>query len=294
MDGRDDIITGDREGNVYYFRRLSAGNIFLVQEPLVNVGGRPIDIGLNSSPSVVYFNGDSLPDLVVGMLDGYLGGLFLYLNTGSPGVALFDSVDTLECAGEPIQLYASYPDFHDLTGNGLQDMIVGNTSGMIPCFINTGTPDMPDFQSFEYLMADGDTIDLNTYVRPSICNWNQDGVPDLLVSDYTGGIYLYTGVPGTGLQQQGPETSSEDQLLRVFSPGSGGVLGFLIRSPCSGEMTFNVYSIEGRRVLPGYRLNVAEGESAMSIPLKGLSPGVYVLETSASDRRAVCTFTLLP
>ncbi len=50
-DGRLDIIVGDREGNVHFFRRLSYGDIYLEEQDLVKVQGKPIDVGYNSAPA---------------------------------------------------------------------------------------------------------------------------------------------------------------------------------------------------------------------------------------------------
>ncbi|MBN2587334.1 MAG: T9SS type A sorting domain-containing protein [Candidatus Fermentibacteraceae bacterium] len=275
LDGRLDIIVGDREGNVYYFRRLPAGGVFLVQEPMVNVAGRPIEVGLNSSPSVVYWNGDSLPDLVVGKSEGFPGGLLLYMNEGSAGQPVFNATDTVTCGGEPIPLYAAYPDFGDMDGDGLEDMIVGNTTGRIPCFINSGTHDEPLFVHYEDLRADGEVLNLYTYVRPSICDWNQDSVPDLLASTYEGTVRLYLGIPGTGMEQTEPYPLPGISLESCANPVRETLRPVIILA-ADTRVTTMVYSVDGRMLAEEDHGQLRMGTHELRIDVGRLPEGVYM------------------
>ena len=200
-DGRLDIIVGDRLGNIRFFKRLPFGDIFLIAEQMVDVAGKPIFLGYNSSPSVVDWNNDNLPDLVTGKLEGIPAGLHLYINDGVTGEPLFNATDTVYCSGEPIELSASCPDFGDLNNDGLLDLIVGSTTGRIPCYINCGTADLPVFEAYEELRADGEIINFYSYIRPSICDWNEDGIPDILAAGYPGDIELFLGEPLTGIEE---------------------------------------------------------------------------------------------
>jgi hypothetical protein len=284
LDGRLDIIVGDREGSVYYFRRLPEGDIFLVQEPRIAVAGRPIQVGLNSSPSVVYWNGDSLPDLVVGKMEGFPGGLLLYMNEGSAGQPVYNVTDTVTCGGEPIQLYAAYPDFGDLDGDGLQDMIVGNTTGRIPCYINSGTPEKPLFVQYEDLRADGEVLNLYTYIRPSICDWNQDSVPDLLASTYEGTVRLYLGIPGTGVARPEPYAFPGISLEGYANPVHEVLRPVIILATDTG-VTTTVHSVEGRMLAEEDHGQLGCGTHELLIDTSRLPAGVYLFTcTGAGDR----------
>lgn len=274
-DGRPDIITGDRLGNVYYFRRLSYGDVFLTQEDLVRVSGKPIYVGFNSAPSVVYWNGDSLPDLVVGRMEGVPAGLYLYINEGTSGEPLYNCTDTVFCAGEPVQIYVSYPDFHDLTDDGLQDMAVGSSNGKIACFVNSGTPGQPLFQEFQNLRADGNEINYYSYIRPSLCDWNSDGIPDILAADFTGTVDLYLGTPGTGIEELEDETG--EPLLSVHNNPATEALSYSLELDNTRSAVASLYSCSGRVVARRDHGVLQRGTHTLTCDLNGLESGCYVL-----------------
>lgn len=200
-DGRLDIIVGDREGNVHFFRRLSYGDIYLEEQDLVKVQGKPIDVGYNSAPCVTDWNADGLPDMVVGNLSPLPAGVYLFINSGSPFSPDYLSTDTVFFQGGVIELAAAYPDMHDMDLDGLPDLLVGSSNGTVACYLNSGTPEQPLFETMEHLRADGDEIYICSYVRPSVCNWNDDGCPDMLLADDSGEILLFLGVPPSGIPQ---------------------------------------------------------------------------------------------
>ena len=289
-DGRTDIITGDRLGNVYYFKRLSYGDVFLTREDLVRVAGKPIYVGLNSSPSVVYWNGDSLPDLVVGRMEGIPASLYLYINEGTAGEPLYNYTDTVFCAGEPVQVYVSYPDFADLTEDGLQDMTVGSSNGKIACYINSGSSDQPLFEEFQNLRADGQEITYYSYIRPSVCDWNSDGLPDILAADYTGTVDLYLGTLGAGVEEQG-EAETADAVLKVLNNPAADILNYSLElgNPCAAAAS--LYSCSGRLVARQDHGTLESGIHTLTFDLCGLESGCYVLTVETDELR--CSETVV-
>lgn len=274
-DGLTDIIVGDRQGGVSFFRRLPTGEVQLEQQPPVEVGGEPIRVGLNSSPAVFDWNGDGLHDLVVGRLDGFPAGLLLFVNEGSPEEPVFSVTDTVTCDGEPIQLYASYPDFEDMNGDGLKDLIVGNTTGRIPCYINSGFPGQPLFMEYQELVADGEVIDFLTYVRPSICYWDQDTIPDLLVSTWEGTVHLFLGLPAAGTHDDG----SEGPGMVLAGPANPvrGVLRATVTLASAARVETSVHSIDGRLLMSGDHGDLPRGTRILNIDVTGLPAGAYLL-----------------
>ncbi|OPL18599.1 MAG: hypothetical protein AVO35_04515 [Candidatus Aegiribacteria sp. MLS_C] len=291
-DGRLDIVVGDRLGNVYYFRRLSFGDIYLEQGPMVPVAGRPIHVGLNSAPSATDWNGDGLTDLVVGRMEGVPTGLFLYVNEGSAGQPLFSGTDTVTCGGEPIQLYASYPDFGDLDGDGLEDLIVGNTTGRIPCYMNSGTPEDPLFLEYSHLVADGQEINFTTCVRPSICDWNGDALPDLLASTWEGTIHLFLGLESTGTGPHQWEEGVPCIRLRNGNPAVAAVtLTISVRKPTPALV--RILSIDGRTVEENDMGTLAHGEHRLVIDMTRQPSGTYFILLDTGGAGFSSAFVLL-
>ncbi len=280
MDGRLDIIVGDRLASVNYFRRLSNGDIYLIEEPKINVAGKPINVGYNSAPSVVDWNNDSLPDLVVGRTEGIPTGLYLYINEGTAGAPLFNEAQAVPCAGEPIQVYATYPDFGDMNNDGLIDLVLGSSTGRIECYTNQGTADSPLFVDHEDLRADGEVINFNSYIRPSVCDWNEDGIPDILASGLDGTVNLYTGQPGTGL----PGNETVQRLhLRVSNPAVDHIsVSIELQNP--GEVTAALYSVDGRLYRTGFSGTMSAGVNLLQMDISDIPAGAYLLVCSAGDR----------
>ncbi len=292
QDGRLDLIVGDRPGFVHFFRRMSYGDIYLQEERPVTVAGEPIDVGLNSSPCVTYWDADSLPDLVVGRMEGMPSGVLLYLNRGIAGEPVFNRTDTVWCDGGPIELYAAYPDMGDLTGDGLEDMIVGSTSGEIPCYINQGSPGNPVFLQYSNLRADGDDIDFNTYVRPSICDWNRDSIPDLLASTYDGTIHLFLGQPETGVSDTSITAATGIQIIRYGNPVSS-LLYALIRLQEDSFIETDVYSLQGRRILSIDHGLLYRGEQHLDIDVSRFPSGIYYFTCKSGTDEVSASFVVL-
>lgn len=282
-DGLSDIIVGDRYGSVSFFRRLPSGNIHMEQQPPVEVGGEPIRVGLISSPSVFDWNGDGLHDLVVGRSEGVPAGLLLFINEGTPEEPVFSVTDTVTCGGEPVQLYASYPDFGDLDGDGLEDLIVGNTTGKIPCYVNAGTSDQPLFLGYQDLRADGEVIDFLTYVRPSICYWDQDTIPDLLVSTWEGTVHLFLGLPTVGIPHDDTAEGPEIILAGLSNPVRELLLATVVFGSSAGVET-SVHSIDGRLLMSRDHGGLPRGTHQLSIDVGCLPAGAYLFVLSVPGR----------
>jgi hypothetical protein len=118
---------------------------------------------------------------------------------------------------EDAALYAGTlpsPSALDWDGDGATDLVVGNSEGYILLFKNVGTDAAPRFLPGERLRAAGRDIHHQAgysgsvqgtgearwgYVSPTACDWNEDGLPDLVVGDITGNyvVYLNRGTRAT-------------------------------------------------------------------------------------------------
>lgn len=287
-DGLEDLLTGDREGAVHYFRRLEPGVVNLEEQDPVESGGRPIDAGYNSAPCITDWNADGLPDLVVGGFSAEPASVFLFINQGSPYLPVYIQTDTVLCQGQPIRLTASYPDIHDLTGDGLEELLVGSANGNVLCCVNTGTPGQPVYAHSENLRADGEEIYFCSYVRPSICNWNDDGIPDLLLADDSGMIYLFTGVTPEGASEQ-PEASVS--LLR--NP-AGRQVALRVQLPLPSDVATTVFSLDGRMLASVEEGILPAGSNTVEVEFGSLPHGLYILRVTAGSGSETLRVVLIP
>ena len=162
-DGKEDLLLG--EGS------YSANNIHL----LINQGSAAKPTfdenscfvlaygdGLEQlTPSVVDYNGDNAPDLVVAERSGKIA---VYLNTGEqakPGAPPPEMPFTSFIAGasgSPMNFGGiSTVSTGDLNGDGLFDLVVGKTNGRIALALNVGTKTEPKFGAPAELKGDAGT-----------------------------------------------------------------------------------------------------------------------------------------
>lgn len=88
------------------------------------------------------------------------------------------------------------PNVVDWDGDGALDIVAGNSEGRLLFFKNRGTNTEPGFARSEEVCAGGSPILLRPgyhvvqgpfeaswgYLCPTVCDWNGDGLPDVVVS----------------------------------------------------------------------------------------------------------------
>lgn len=145
-DGRLDLVVGEgtySANSIHWLRNVSNGGPPKFNDAnhfhLAYGDGREQLI-----PTVVDYDGDGYPDLLVADRTGEVG---VYLNPGKsqPAGAEFKRVSTLTFGGQGklpglCSLYAA-----DFNGDGLFDLIVGLPSGHLGVALNSGTKGSPQF-----------------------------------------------------------------------------------------------------------------------------------------------------
>jgi hypothetical protein len=197
-DGRLDLITGERDGYVrIYLNTGTRGNPAFSGFTRLQVGSANFQT-LSSKPFVVDWNNDSKLDVLVGDDEGLV---YLLLNTGTRENPVFSaSVVLLNGSQNLTAGTRASPVVADWTGNGKKDLIVGYTEGGLHLFVNVGTDAAPVFNgSPRRLQAAGSDINVSTYSRPAVTDWDNNGVLDLIVGCYgwnwTGLVWLFQGAP---------------------------------------------------------------------------------------------------
>ncbi len=119
------------------------------------------------------------------------------------------------------------PDIADWNGDGVLDMIVGNSEGRLLYYRNNGSNLEPIFATPEYVESAGKPICFRPgyidiqgpleaiwgYLCPKVFDWNQDGLPDVIFSDATARIRVMLNEGTRGKPSlAAPESLSEDNL----------------------------------------------------------------------------------
>jgi len=197
-----DLITGSRQGNLIHYPNQAASGFDLGTKRLVagedgNALRHP-----SINPSVAAYPG--------GLIACGEGSLYFYRFTGGwtkSGAPVFaNPVSVLQ---EHADLYAGTlpsPTTVDWNGDGVLDILAGNSEGFVLFFENIGSNDEPKFLPATRVQAGGREIQVQAgysgslqglqearwgYLSPNAIDWNEDGRPDLITGDITGDYLIY-------------------------------------------------------------------------------------------------------
>jgi hypothetical protein len=153
-----------------------------------------VDVGTESHPVFYDYNNDGLMDIVMGSYGQFepsgfsLSELALYTNIGSDTVPEYTETTLDWNSLSAYQLQGIYPAFGDLSGDGKPDMVVGDATGNLYYFQNTGTVATP-----YPAMTQSDWFGINVQANaaPFLYDVNGDSLLDLVVGTRNNNIYYY-------------------------------------------------------------------------------------------------------
>ena len=141
-DGDLDLTVGEFNGTLKYFENIGTATapLFVERTGAANPF-TGIDVGDAAAPAFVDLNGDGKLDLVVGSSDGTLVS---FANTGSTAVPAFTPLVGPANPFNGIDAgNNSMPAFADANGDGIVDLLLGDASGAVTVYANTGTAAAP-------------------------------------------------------------------------------------------------------------------------------------------------------
>jgi len=289
-DGILDIIVGDRGGYVNYFR--GTGTTQLTTEDRITANGVEIVCDSNSAPVIVDWNEDGLLDMLLGQEVHSTGSIRLYLNSGTPEEHQFTTYTWLQSGGTNIKWYRSCPQVADMNGDGKKDLIIGGDNGKIMYYENVGTNASPSFNGYEYLESDGSDIDLYIGTRLWINDWNEDGILDILVSDFDGWVYLYLGYE-TGIADDVSQSLSSRLDISVLDNPSIGSFSVQLTLPIAGDPTVAIYSLDGRIIETRALSGLGTGMHNLVFDISGQAAGTYFVQVEQNGLTATDKLALL-
>lgn len=222
-DGDLDAVIGAKYGNDIYLVENNNGiftDLTGTGTPLDNLAGLPASGNAAASPEFVLADSDSDFDLFVGLY--YDPTHFYYRNVGTPTNPNFSNQGGR--FNLPISSGSdSSPTFGDLTGDGIEDAIVGfDSQGQMRFFM--GTTEEPAFSNeITGAASPVDGISVGTvgnprYAKPNLVDLDHDGDLDLAV-----GIHGYSAevYDGRVVYFRNNGSASFEQLISTANPFDG-------------------------------------------------------------------------
>lgn len=200
-DDLPDMVVGQPCGAVALYLNVGTlGSPVFGAAELLQYGpaGSKVDMmpGARATPTVVDYNSDGRKDLVAG---GYPGYVTVYLNEGTDTEPDFIDDTFAQGPGGALNVptLRTSPHVFDADGDGMKDLLVGDTNGQLLLYTNVGTDAAPILAGPAAVCSEGVPIDLagTPRSRPFVCDWTGDGLPDVLVGAGDGIVHLYQGVP---------------------------------------------------------------------------------------------------
>jgi hypothetical protein len=280
-------------------------NVGTAEAPLFDTGARvqvgppgdkfDLAVGERATPCLVDWNEDGLDDLLVGALDGKLR---LYYNEGG-GLPpdLRHTLFVADAVGDLVVPYGySSPAMADFDGDGAKDLIVGNAEGELYYYRNTGTHAAPAFVTGWRCESESQPLDLGYQARsrPFVCDWDEDGRPDLLVGSNLSKVHLFLGLPNAVAAPVLPPAAS---LGLPWPNPANPQLSVDLVVARAGRYEVRVLDAAGRRVGELFAGEAAEGSLRLSWDGRDgagrpAASGLYLLEMEG-EARAARKFTLI-
>ncbi len=215
--------------------------------------GEMMDLGKGAHPAIVDYNGDSLPDLVVGNYGYYdttfkhASSLTLFENTGTDSEPSFKLI-TRDFAGIqkvfPSSILALHPTFGDLDDDGDIDMVLGESRGQLHYFENTAGPGNPmNFTLSQSVL--GKSIDGN-FSTPYLYDVDQDGALDLIVGERNGNLNYFRN-EGTPSSPNFPDSATNSFFGQVDTRDPGDFSGFSSPVITTLDSTDQRYLLSGNK-----------------------------------------------
>lgn len=209
-DGDRDLICGEFLDQFTYFENVGTRQQpeFAAGKRLMNAG-RPLAMDLQMIvPVAVDWDGDGDQDLIVGDEDGRVA-LVEHSGRIIDRVPQFLPPRYFQQEAEDVKCGAlATPVGVDWDGDGDHDIVCGNTAGYIEWFENLSGPQVerPKWAAPRKLQAAGETIRIQAgpngsiqgpceakwgYTTLSACDWDHDGLTDLIVNSIWGRVQWY-------------------------------------------------------------------------------------------------------
>jgi hypothetical protein len=133
------------------------------------------------APWVCDYDADGKKDLLVGT--GAEGHVYFYRNVNADGDPVLAAGVQLAVGTTVLDVgVRATPYVHDWDDDGLHDLLCGDGNGNAHVFRNVGTAQAPLYLDDNLIRAGGGVVDFGSRSAIRVCDWDGDGLKDLLGS----------------------------------------------------------------------------------------------------------------
>ncbi|MEX2138549.1 MAG: VCBS repeat-containing protein [Pirellulales bacterium] len=220
QDGHMDLLAGDTDGFIWYFRNEATGPFSLFANgQKVRAGDEPLNVtqsGGHARPDVCDWNNDGHLDLLVA--DGS-GTLTLFKGISRQSIPAFNAGEKILANGKPIQHGARASVLVcDWDNDGRKDVVFADANGYY-WHRNVGADANPILNDPKPITFSGKTTN---YVRPNLgsyVDWDGDGKRDFIACEFENNVRWYRNT-GSGARDEEPQFADPEGVvvLQASSP----------------------------------------------------------------------------
>jgi hypothetical protein len=276
-DGSDDMIIGNSDGTILFFKNTAAPHTDPVYAP-PQIHYKNINTGAFNTPQLFDLDKDGLMDLIIGEQNGNLS---YYRNTGTAANPEFslvtDSLGKINVTNYNLSYYGySTPCFfRDKEGN--TRLLVGSDEGIVHYFINIDGNLNGKFTESDSLFSliSGTPFQISSGWRtaPAIGNLTDSIFMDLIVGNYSGGLNYYS--KGDKPQVITSVREQQEPVLNHFSvypnPADLFVYGFISSLHPNEMITVSIITLTGKVILE------TQAGQNFRLSLSNIPSGFYIL-----------------
>ena len=184
---------------------------------------------------IVFFSKTGDQDCLVGT---EAGELVYWLNVGSPQSPNFTKSASLNPMSTVSFWGYATPESADLDNDGDLDVIVGDSTGKIRLWNNTGNREVPTYSEMTGALNCFGAIDLGERISPALADFDSDGDQDLMVALSSGELRYWRNTAGPGRRPVMVELTGDANPLSDINAALS------TESTAFGSMSFGIHSLE--------------------------------------------------
>ncbi len=285
-DGKPDLLVGDAFGSIYYFQNSGSSGISaypsMTSANYFNLSSNQF-LNEFASPFIFDVNGDSLPDIVIGRMDG---GLAYYWNYGSKQNPLFspDSVNH-QFGGVNVTPFGATNGFSQpfiyKDQAGILKLLVGSQSGTVYEYNIDQAKLRSTTDAFQLIDSNflGYSVGENSSIY--VADINGDGHQEYLMGTASGGIMIYSDSlwdPGTVLGTN-DITTIKGQLLIYPNPVKDHFICSIDNTSFANPKA-EIFNVMGQQVTTAILFT----EGKLEVNCKDLNSGFYLVRITDGDK----------